>query len=85
MRRWLIAATAVSVLAAAIIVTRDRPRPSPTPPGAFSFAVLGDAPYHAWEDVKYRLVLRALDAHDLSFVLHIGDIFWKPCSSQVTM
>jgi len=32
--------------------------------------------------LKYRLVLRAIDAHDLSWMLHIGDIFWRPCTDD---
>jgi hypothetical protein len=41
---------------------------------------MGDAPYSPLEEVRFRQVLRALDQHDLSFVIHIGDIFWRPCS-----
>lgn len=61
-------------------MTAGPPAPSPTPQGALSFAVLGDAPYYLWEDIRYRLVLKDLAAHDLHVVLHIGDIFWRPCS-----
>lgn len=42
--------------------------------------MLGDAPYSPWEDLQYRLVLRELDAHDLRSVVHVGDIFWRPCT-----
>ncbi|MGH9330519.1 MAG: hypothetical protein ACRD09_08755 [Vicinamibacterales bacterium] len=67
-------------LVVGFLATSGPPAPTPNPPGAFSFAVLGDAPYYAWEDLQYRLVLQALDAHDLRWVLHIGDIFWRPCT-----
>ena len=56
-------------------VTAGPPKPLPTPPGTFAFAALGDAPYMPWESLQYRLVVRELDAHDLAFVAHVGDIF----------
>jgi hypothetical protein len=84
LRRRTIWITGVVVLSLGVVVlaTRGLPEPTPDPPGAFSFAVLGDAPSHVWEEVQYRLVLRALDAHDLGFVLHVGDIFWRPCTDE---
>jgi hypothetical protein len=68
--------------AAALLATRGIPSPTPNPPGTFSFAVLGDAPYYALhgEGLRFRLVLQEIDAHDLAFVIHVGDIFWQPCS-----
>ena len=70
------------MLAAAVQVTSHRATPTPTPPGSFAFAALGDAPYYPWEAPRYRLVLRDMDAHDLLWILHIGDIFWRPCSDD---
>ena len=70
------------VIAPGVFATRGLPPATPNPPGTFSFAVLGDAPYYAWEDVQFRLVLRWLDAYDLSWVLHVGDIFWHPCTDE---
>ena len=64
------------------LATNASPPPRPTPPGAFAFAVLGDAPYYPWENPKYWRVLREIDAHDLAWVLHVGDIFWRPCSDE---
>lgn len=49
---------------------------------AFSFAVFGDAPYFPWEDAKYHRILREMDAAPLSFIIHVGDIFWKPCADD---
>ena len=57
--------------------------PAPNPPGSFSFGVMGDAPYNVLEEAQFRLVLRDLDAHDLSTVISVGDIFWRPCSDEM--
>ncbi len=70
------------VLVVVFLITRGPEAPTPNPPGAFSFAVLGDAPYYAWEELQYRLVLQTLDANDLSFVIDVGDIFWRPCTDE---
>jgi Calcineurin-like phosphoesterase len=80
--RKLVILLAVVAALAVVVSTRGIPAPTPNPPNTFSFAVMGDAPYIALhgETLRYRLVLKDLDAHDLSFVLHIGDIFWYPCS-----
>lgn len=80
-RVWLLALLLLA-LGIGYLATRGPGAPTPNPPGSFSFAVLGDAPYFAWEDVQYRLVLSALDAHDLAWVLHVGDIFWRPCTDD---
>src|SRR5687767_5223563 len=74
---WLLVILAVI---AGLVITSGPPAPTPNPPGTFSFAVLGDAPYYIWEEWRYRFVLQSLDEHDLSFVLHIGDIWWRPCT-----
>lgn len=70
-------------LAAVFLATRGPGEPAPNPPGTFSFAALGDAPYYVWEDLRYRILLQDLDAHDLGFVLQIGDIFWRPCTDEL--
>jgi len=75
------------VVAAALILgfaaTIGPPPPTPNPPGSFSFAVLGDAPYQAWEEIQHRLVIREIDSHNLSWAIHIGDIFWRPCTDEM--
>ncbi len=81
-KTWLVAATLLA-LVVGFLATSGPPPPTPNPPGSFSFAVLGDAPYYGWEDIQYRLVLQALDAHDLSWVLHVGDMFWHPCTDAM--
>ncbi len=72
----------VTLAAAAVQVTSHRATPTPTPPGSFAFAALGDAPYYPWEAPRFRLVLQDIDAHDLRWVLHVGDIFWRPCTDD---
>jgi hypothetical protein len=69
-------------LVLAVWATRSVPAPTPNPMGSFAFAALGDAPYELGEVLRFRLVLREIDAHDLSWVLHIGDIFWRPCTDD---
>jgi hypothetical protein len=81
----LLATAAAVAGAAALVATRGSiAPPAPNPPGTFSFAALGDAPYYAihGEERRYALVLRELDAHDLSFILHVGDIFERPCADD---
>ena len=73
---WL----ALPLLLAVLVLTTRGPGPvSPNPAGTFSFAALGDAPYYPWENLQYKVVLSALDAHDLAWVIHVGDIFWRRC------
>jgi hypothetical protein len=79
---WIAAAILVAITAG-ILITRGPETPTPNPPGSFSFAVLGDSPYYPWEDRQFGLVLQSLDAHDLAWVLHVGDIFWRPCSDAL--
>ena len=64
------------------VVTAGPPKPVPTPPGSFSFAALGDAPYYPWEELRFRTTLKDLEQHDLSSVIHVGDIFWHPCTDE---
>jgi hypothetical protein len=75
----------VVVVAIAFLTKSAPPRPTPNPAGTFSFAALGDAPYYWWEDLRYRVLLRELDAYDLNFVLHVGDIWWHPCTDAMYM
>jgi hypothetical protein len=82
-KQIVFAAVILAAIIVAFLVTGGTPPPSPNAPGTFSFAVLGDAPYYFWEDLQFRLVLRAIDKHELTEVIHVGDIFWKPCSDAM--
>src|SRR6266498_4041991 len=70
-------------LISVFLITRGPEAPTPNPPGTFSFAVFGDAPYYPWEELQYSLVLKTLDANDLSWVISVGDIFWHPCTDEM--
>lgn len=80
--QWL-ALIALIALAAFVYTTAGVPPPTPNPPNAFSFAVLGDAPYYKHEEWRQRLVWNDIEAHDLASVIHVGDIFWRPCSDAM--
>lgn len=83
MKRALLAITMLVALGFFIAFTAGPPTPLSVPPGTFSFAVLGDAPYYLHEELRFRLVLQALNQHDLSAVIHLGDIFWHPCTDEM--
>jgi hypothetical protein len=47
---------------------------APAPPDSFSFAVMGDAPYNAAEEVAFEEMIARINAdEDLAFALHVGD------------
>lgn len=85
-RRALLTAAA-GVLAAAVlfVVVRSNGLVAlpHNPPGTISFAVLGDAPYYTHEELRFRVLLKHIDRHDLTSVIHVGDIFWRPCSDAM--
>ena len=57
---------------------------SPTLPGTFSFAVLGDAPVLLLGRPAVRgSCSKNSPSNDLAAVIHIGDIFWRPCSDEM--
>ena len=45
----------------------------PPHPEAFSFAVIGDAPYGAREEMEFDAMLARLGAEPLAFIVHVGD------------
>ena len=83
MRRAIGWAAVSLILVVALFLTRGLDAPTPNPPGGFSFAVLGDAPYSWLETLQFRLILQDLNAHDLTSVISIGDIFWRPCTDDM--
>jgi Calcineurin-like phosphoesterase len=51
----------------------------------FSFAIIGDTPYHSGEEWMFADVLKSIDREDLAFVVHIGDFKSgnSPCSDEL--
>jgi hypothetical protein len=47
---------------------------APLPEGRFAFGVLGDTPYSAAEVRKLDDLIGRINAHELAFVVHVGDI-----------
>lgn len=70
-------------MVAVLIRVNGLPPAAPNPPGAFAFGALGDAPYDPFESARYPQMLTDIDAHDLAFAIHVGDIFWRPCSEEM--
>ena len=57
---------------------------APPHPEAFSFAVLGDAPYNEREEVEFSAMIGRINREALAFVLHVGDFKGGgPCSDEL--
>ncbi len=56
----------------------------PAPPGAIVFALTGDAPYSEAEAQRLDALIDDLNARDLAFVAHVGDITSGrgPCTDE---
>jgi len=50
--------------------------------GDLTFTVMGDAPYYWHEARRYEHLVEALNGDSLDWVVHVGDLFWKPCSDE---
>jgi hypothetical protein len=61
-------AALLALVAAAGCATR------PPHPDSFSFAVIGDAPYNAREELEFDAMLARIGGEQLAFVVHVGDI-----------
>ena len=51
-----------------------------TPADSFSFGVFGDGPYEFGEGPKFARVLSEVSRSDVQWLIHVGDLFWYPCS-----
>lgn len=79
---WISGAIVVALIVV-VVLSSGPPPPTPNRAGTFSFAVFGDAPYYPWEEIQYPLVLREIRSNDLKFVIHVGDIWWRPCTDAM--
>ena len=48
--------------------------PPPVPASGFDFAAIGDVPYSDTDSLRFARLRDRIDAADLAFVLHVGDI-----------
>jgi hypothetical protein len=71
-----------AALAGGALLAGQLPDVRPECPGTFSFGAHGDAPYGKTDQLHYPLVLRDMNAHGLSFVIHVGDILGSPCTDE---
>jgi len=69
--------------ATALILACGSPPPpaAQLPPNSFAFAVFGDGPYRSWEVGRYKRLLKDVGESNVQWLLHVGDIFWYPCSN----
>ena len=50
--------------------------------GELVIGVLGDAPYYWWEEARFDHLMQVIDQDSLDVLIHVGDIFWRPCSGD---
>jgi hypothetical protein len=80
-RAWWLLIPVAAFLVAMAVASIPPPRRA-NQPGTFSFAAFGDAPYSAMDERQYPVTLADIDAHDLSFAVHVGDIMAGPCTDD---
>ncbi len=73
--------TAIALILPLMAACSIDPLP-PAPPNTMSFAVFGDGPYRAWEVGRFHRMIEDVNADSLDWFLHVGDIFWYPCSDK---
>ena len=73
----------IAILTFVLLGLLGRIKTEPDPPDSFSFAVLGDAPYHWWEERNFEHLIDQLNEAPVDFVVHVGDIMWHPCTDDV--
>lgn len=52
--------------------------PAPENDGGFGFAIFGDMPYTRKQELEYARLLEQINARDLAFVAHVGDMVGDP-------
>ncbi len=71
-----------AALAALLLAAGCALRP---PPGGFTFAVVGDTPYNAREEVAWRAMIDEINAEHVDLVVHVGDFkgAGEPCTDAL--
>ncbi|MGH7546310.1 MAG: hypothetical protein ACREKI_09025, partial [Gemmatimonadota bacterium] len=59
--------------------------PPPEPRGHFTFGVFGDGPYTGGELARFRRLLDDVNRTEISFLIHVGDLLWYPCSDEALL
>jgi hypothetical protein len=78
MARLLALASSVPVLAMGARSAAAQSGSTPAASGSFAFGILGDMPYTRRQEEEYARVLAQINAHDLAFVGHVGDMVGDP-------
>ena len=78
MARLLALASSVPVVAMGARSAAAQPGSAPAASGSFAFGVLGDMPYTRRQEEEYARVLAQINARDLAFVAHVGDMVGDP-------
>jgi len=78
----------VLLLAATLVVTTltiGRVRSAPERPRLLDFALIGDTPYTALEEIAFDGLMADLDRTPLAFVVHVGDFKngGSPCTDEL--
>jgi hypothetical protein len=76
------------LLAATLVVTAlttGRVRSAPERPPLLDFALIGDTPYTALEEIAFDGMMADLDGKPLAFVVHVGDFKngGSPCTDEL--
>jgi len=69
---------ALLVLAVVVIVAAAASSGCVAPSARFDIALIGDLPYTPEDEAKFPGLLEEMNAQDLEFVVHVGDIAWSP-------
>lgn len=66
------------LLSACTGAMRGEARAAPAGGGGFDFGVVGDIPYTRAQEAEYARVMGHMNARELAFVTHIGDMMFDP-------
>ena len=58
------------------------PPPESLPPTQIAFGVFGDGPYDLGENGRFDRVLEDVEAADVKWLIHVGDLFASRCSDE---